>query len=163
MYEGDVKDPERFETATAIGDVFDVIVTQAETVPEEGTLRDAVDAVLRSSTTRKAYVVDGDGKLKGVIGIETLMRLVAYRAGERPAGVISFFRFVRDMQSEGVRGFMDRSKPVTRETKIVDLVRMVVDEHLNDFPVVDPDGRLTGEVNTQHLLQVTRSLFDPRT
>ena len=160
MYEGDTAARERFETAETVGDVFREIVTPPKTIPETAVLRDAVSAILSSETTRKAYVVDGGGHLKGVIAIETLMRLVSYRVGARPPGVVSFFRFLKDMQTEAVDRFMDRPKPVTRSTKIVDLVRMIVEDHLNDFPVVDDQGLLIGEVNTQHLLATTRSLFD---
>ena len=160
MYQGDRTNRERFETAETVGDIFAEIVTKPATIPEDAQLRDAVSAILSSQTTRKAYVVDGQGRPTGVIGIETLMRLVSYRIGARPAGVISFFRFVRDMQTEAVAQFMDEPKPVTRGTRIVDLVRMVADQHLNDFPVVDEKGVLTGEVNTQHLLSATRTLFD---
>ena len=160
MYPDDLTDRRRFETAERVGDVFKDIVTKPATIPEDATLRDAVSAILSSQTTRKAYVVDAAGNLKGMIGIETLMRLVSYRVGARPPGVISFFRSVRDMQTEAVSEFMDRARPVRRDTMIVDLVRMVAEEHLNDFPVVDEQGVVVGEVNTQHLLAATRSLFD---
>ena len=160
MYDGDRTQRERFETAETIGDVYGEIVTRPSTIPEGAQLRDAVSAILSSQTTRKAYVVDAKGRLKGVVGIETLMRLVGYRIGARAPGVVSFFRFVRDMQTEAVAQFMDPPRAVTRDTKIVDLVRLVVEQHLNDFPVVDDAGVLTGEVNTQHLLTATRALFD---
>ena len=160
MYGGDLADRKRFEAAETVGDIFAEIVTKPATIPEGARLRDAVTAILSSPTTRKAYVVDGDGRLKGMIGIETLMRLVSYRLGARVPGMVSFVRFLRDMQSEEVGRVMDRPKPVTRETAIVDLVRMVVEEHLNDFPVVDEQRKLVGEVNTQHLLAATKALFD---
>ena len=160
MFAGDSASRERFEAAQNVGDVFAEIVTKPAVVREDAVLRDAVAAILSSETTRKAYVVDAEGRLKGTIGIETLMRLVSYRIGARPPGVVSFVRFLRDMQSEDVGRVMDRPKPVTRETAIADLVRMVVEEHLNDFPVVDGQGILVGEVNTQHLLAATRALFD---
>lgn len=160
MFPGDAASRERFEAAEKVGDVFGDIVTRPAVVPEGAVLRDAVAAILSSQTTRKAYVVDGEGRLKGMIGIETLMRLVSYRMGARAPGVVSFVRFLRDMQSEDVGRVMDRPKPVTRETAIADLVRLVVEEHLNDFPVVDDQGKLIGEVNTQHLLAATKALFE---
>jgi len=160
MYEGDTG-KERAPTITSetVGVLFDRIVSDPAVVREGGTLADAVDAILRSGITRKAYVVDSGGKLLGTVTIETLMKHVGYRLGARPLGVISWFRFLRDMESDGVKDFMAKPAPVTKDTPVIEIVRRVVEEHLNDFPVVDQENRLLGEVNTFNLLKITRDVF----
>jgi CBS-domain-containing membrane protein len=160
MFEGDVGERPRDVAPTeTVGDLFDAIVSKAATVPENATLRDAVDAILKAGVTRKAYVVDGGGIVRGTITVETLMRHVSYRLGARPPGVMSFLRFVREMETDNVNTFMAKASTVRRETKIFDVVRRVVEDHLNDFPVVDEEGRLLGELNTLDLLRATRSVF----
>ncbi len=94
-----------------------------------------------------------------MLTMETLMRHMSYRLGARPAGVISFFRFVREMESDRVVDFMRQPHSVTKETNILHVVRMVVEQHLNDFPIVDSEGRLLGELNTLNLLKRMRSVF----
>ena len=143
-----------------IGELFDTIITKPATIPEEAVLRDAVQAILAAESTRKAYVVDATGHPVGVVTIETLMRHVGYRLGAREEGVLPWFRFVREMQGDEVRRFMDKPTLVTKATTLIELIGMVVERKLNDFPVVDEDGRLVGEVNTYDLLRATQQVFD---
>ncbi|MBI4415481.1 MAG: CBS domain-containing protein [Euryarchaeota archaeon] len=142
-----------------VGDIYEVVRSDAATVPEDATLRDAVDAILAREVTRKAYVVDGEGHVKGTISLETLMRHVSYRLGARKPGLVSFFRFVREMETDRVVDFMRRPTTVTLETNVVEVVRKVVEDHLNDFPIVDGEGRLLGELNTLNLLKAARGIF----
>jgi CBS domain-containing protein len=161
MYAGDIKrdDEGRVVVTESVGDLFDTIVAAAATVPIDATLKDAVDAILGSGVTRKAYVIDPEGRLLGAITMETLMRHLASRLGARPPGVISWFRFVRDMESDRVADFMSRPVAVTRDATVGDIMRKVVEEHLNDFPVVDDASHLLGEVNTYKLLRAARAAF----
>lgn len=160
MYAGDIKKDEgRVVVSETVGELFETIVSTPAAVSMQATLKDAVNAIVDAGVTRKAYVVDPEGMLRGAITMETLMRHIAGRIGARPPGVISWFRFIRDMESDRVSDFMSRPVPVTRETTIGDVVRKVVEEHLNDFPVVDEAGRLLGEVNTHNLLRAARGVF----
>lgn len=164
MFEGDIPAKERQITVTeTVEDFLGDVVSKAVTVSTEATLREALDAILASGATRKAYVLDANGVLKGTLSVETLMRHVANRIGARPPGVIPWMKFVRDMESDNVVDFMAKPTPVTRRTLITDIVRKVVMEHLNDFPVLEDDGRLIGEVNTFNLLKIARSAFPAET
>lgn len=161
MHEGDIPREDRaVEMTETVRELYDIICSEASTVREDATLRDAIDAILgNASTTRKAYVVDAEGRLKGAVTMEALMRHVSYRIGARPPGIVSLIRFLREMESDRVSDFMARPLPVTMDTKAVDVVRKVVEDHLNDFPIVDDEGRLLGELNTLNLLRAMRGLF----
>lgn len=160
VYDGDLNAPEKKLTMTeTIGDFLDAVVSKPATVSTDATLRDALDAILASGVTRKTYVLDEEGRLKGTISVETLMRHIANRIGARPPGVISWLRFIGDMESDRAADFMSKPIPVTKSTPVVEIVRRVVGEHLNDFPILDEDGMLIGEVNTINLLKIARSAF----
>jgi CBS domain-containing protein len=158
MYEGDLNVAEKKLALTeTIGDFLDSVLSKPATISADATLRDALDAILASGVTRKAYVLDEEGRLKGMISVEILMRHIAGRIGARPPGVVSWFRFIGDMESDRASDFMSKPTPVVKSTPIVEIVRRVVGEHLNDFPILDEDGRLIGEVNTMNLLKIARS------
>jgi len=132
VHAGDIhREPPTAAMSETVGDLFDTIVSKPATIPDHATLRDAVDAILDSGLTRKAYVVDAGEHLKGTI----------------------------TMESDAATDLMAKPVPVTRATPIGEIVRRVVEEHLNDFPVVDEAGRLIGEVNTHSLLKATRGVF----
>jgi CBS-domain-containing membrane protein len=160
MYAGDVAVKERQVSMTeTVEEFMDDIVSKPATVSTSANLKDALDAILASGITRKAYVLDDDGRLQGMISIETLMRHFAERIGARPPGVISWLKFLKDMESDKVVDFMAKAIPVTRKTPVIEIVKNVVSQHLNDFPVVEADGKLIGEVNTNGLLKIARSVF----
>ena len=143
-----------------VGENFERIVGPAATVPATATLHDAVTALLTTPASRKVYVVDKMSRLVGVITMESLMKHLSHRLGAHEAGVFSFMRYVRDMQTDSVEPFMRDPVKVTRQTKIIDVARLVVEFHLNDFPVVDDNGRIEGEVNSLRLLQSALALFE---
>ena len=160
MYEGDLIAAEKKLTLTeTIGDFPEVMASKPATVSTDATLRDALNAIIASGVTRKAYVLDGEGRLVGTVSVETLMRHIANRIGARPTGMISWLRFIRDMESDRARDFMSKPISVTKGTLVVDIVRRVVSEHLNDFPILDENGMLIGEVNSIDLLKIARSAF----
>lgn len=160
MFEKDIAEPEeQVDLKATVGDLYERIVTDAATVSEDALLRDAVEAILERETTRKAYVVDKDGKLKGSITMETLMRHLSYRLGSRQTGVVSFFRFIREIASDKVTDFMAKPHPIRKDTKLTDVVLKVIEERLNDFPVIDEEGKLLGELNTLTILKVTKTAF----
>ncbi len=160
MYEKDIEGiGTRFDLSATVGDLADSLITRPATIGEGATLKDAAEAIIERDTTRKVYVVDENGLLKGTITLETLMRHVSYRLGARPPGVISFFRFISEIEKDNVVNFMAKPSPITPQTKIVEVVRRVVEDRLNDFPVIDDKGALLGELNTLSLLKVTKSVL----
>jgi CBS domain-containing protein len=142
-----------------VEDIFE-IVSKPVSVKEDAILKDAVEAITHNSHSRKVYVVDGEGKLKGVITIETLLRQVGYKVGVRETGVISFFKFLSGILKESVMEFTEKPSTITKRHKVLDALRMMVDYHLNDLPVIDEEDRLEGELNSLEILIKARQLFD---
>ena len=111
MYEGDLNAGEKKLTLTeTIGDFLDAIVSKPAIISTDATLREALDAILASGVTRKADVLDEEGRLRGTISVETLMRHIADRIGARSPGVISWLRFIRDMESDRAQQTSCRSR-----------------------------------------------------
>jgi small-conductance mechanosensitive channel len=143
-----------------VGENYERIVGPAATVMSNATLHDAVKALLTTPASRKVYVTDAMSRVIGVITMESLMKHLSHRLGAHGTGVFSFMRYVRDMQTDSVEAFMREPVKVTRQTKVIDVARLVVEFHLNDFPVVDESGRIEGEVNSLRLLQAALALFE---
>ena len=121
-----------------VEDIFEII-SKPVSVTEDAILKDAVEAITQNSHSRKVYVVDGEGKLKGVITIETLLRQVGYKVGVRETGVISFFKFLSGILKENVMEFTEKQDTITKRHKVLDALRMMVDYHLNDLQVIDKE------------------------
>ncbi|MCJ7607715.1 MAG: CBS domain-containing protein, partial [Thermoplasmata archaeon] len=85
-------------------------VAEAATVLKTATLRQAVEAMVKDSETRKVYVVDEEHKLVGTITLETLMRHTGYLLGVRKTGMTSFLRMLGEISDDKVTEVMN--KPV---------------------------------------------------
>jgi CBS domain-containing protein len=143
-----------------VEDVHEVMVGKPAIVKEDAILKDVVDSMTQNLISRKVYVVDDEEKLIGVITIETLLRQVGYRVGVREAGVISFFKFLSGVFKENVTEFMEKPVTVTNRHKVLDALRMMVEHHLNDLPVIDDEGKIIGELNSLEILVQAKKIFE---
>ena len=143
-----------------VEEVYETMVGKPAVVKEDAIIKDAVEAMTQNYISRKVYVVDEEGKLKGVITIETLLRHVGYKVGVRETGVISFLKFLGGVLKENVTEFMEKPVTITNEYKLLDAMQKMVEYHLNDLPVIDDGGRIIGELNSLEILTATREIFD---
>jgi CBS domain-containing protein len=153
MVELDIRD-------VKIEDVYETMVGKPALVDEEAILKDAVEAMTVNHVSRKVYVVDSQGKLLGVISIETLLKKVGYLVGVRKTGVLSFIKFVSGIFDDNVTEYMDTPVTVTNNHKVLDALKKMVEYHLNDLPVVDEEGKIIGELNSLELLEEAKKIFD---
>jgi CBS domain-containing protein len=153
-------DAEKKFSETLVGDVYELIVRTPTSVREDAQVREVIDGMLSNPLSRKVYVVDGQGKLKGIITTETILRLIGYRTGVRQTGATSFYRFLRDMFKEDVIRLMTSTRSVTREDKLTTAMDIMLRDHVNDLPVVDADGRLVGELISLELFLKGKELFE---
>ncbi len=143
-----------------VEDVHEIMIGKPAVVKEDDQLKDAVEAMTKNLISRKVYVVDGEGKLKGVITIETLLKQVGYKVGVRETGVISFFKFLSGIFKENVTEFMEKPVTVANRDKVLDALRLMVEHHLNDLPVIDDNDRIVGELNSLEILIQTEKIFE---
>ncbi|HUU07425.1 MAG TPA: CBS domain-containing protein [Thermoplasmata archaeon] len=128
-------------------------VAEAATVLETATLRQAVEAMVKDSETRKVYVVDEEHKLVGTITLETLMRHTGYLLGVRKTGMTSFLRMLGEISDDKVTEVMNKPVKVSSNELLVNVTKLMVENHLNDLPVVDDTGRLVAELNGLDILK----------
>jgi CBS-domain-containing membrane protein len=116
-------------------------------------LSKAVEALLASPNGRAVYVLDADGKLKGVISFRTLLRITTARYAVT-SGLFSFIKYVRDVLPERVEDVMRPATPVRMVTLLRDALETLEETKQNDLPIVDNDGNLVCELNGLQLLEV---------
>lgn len=129
------------------------------TVTEDDRLRKAVDAMIENPETRKAYVLNGEGKLIGTITLETLMRHVGYCFGVRKPGITSFLKMLAEISDDRVGEAMTKSVKVLEDEMLTNVTKLMVENHLNDLPVVDDEDRLVGELNGLDILRESRKYW----
>jgi len=125
------------------------------TVRTDATLREAVEAIVKDSETRKVYVLTDDGKLAGTITLEVLLRHAGYRFGVRSAGMTSFLRMLAEITDDNVSEVMTKPIKVSKDELLVNATKLMVEHHLNDLPIVDGDNKLVAELNGIDILRLS--------
>ncbi len=144
---------------TLVGDVYDIIIAKPSVVKDGMGIREAIDEMLRNPMTHRVYVVDNEGRLKGVVTTGTLLNLLGYKVGVRGMSALTFHRFMRDALGDNVALVRQSITPVRRETKIVDALNLMIKNQWDALPVVDDDNRLVGELVSLELFVKGKELF----
>lgn len=139
-----------------VSDVLERVAktVQPATVSKDATLREAVNAIIKDSETRKVYVLDENNRLVGTITLEVLLRHAGYRFGVRSTGVTSFLRMLAEITEDKVSEVMQKPIKVAKDELLVNVTKLMVENHLNDLPVVDKDNRLVAELNGIDILKL---------
>jgi CBS domain-containing protein len=143
-----------------VGDVYDLVIKEPATVRTGSKIREAFDEYLKNPGSRKVYVVDEEGKLLGAVTTETLLRLLGYRVGVREFSGLSLWRMFKEVFKEDVDRVFIKIAPVKQTDKLTKALQIMIDNHFNDLPVVDGEGRLIGELNSMELFLKGRELFE---
>jgi CBS domain-containing protein len=146
-------------TDLIVSDVADKLIVEPSTVSQDANIKRLIDVMLEDPVARKVYVVNPEGKLVGMVTTETILRLIGYRVGVR-TGTLSFYKFLRDTLKEEVRDVMESPISIKAESKLTDALLKMLEEHMNDIPVVDDEGRIVGELNSLELFSQARDLFN---
>jgi CBS domain-containing protein len=144
----------------SVGDVYELIVKDASQVPKSAKIRDVIDEMTRNPVSRKVYVVDQEGNLAGVVRTESILKLIGFRVGVRENTALSFYRFLKDTLKEDVEQIMEKPRPVKKVTKLTEALRLMIELHSNDLPVVDDTDKLIGELVSLEMLEKGRQLFE---
>lgn len=144
------------ERALTVGDVYQLITTEAKTIDENAPKQEAIKVMLSgASSTHSVYVINSTGKLRGVITVEDIIDSIAVKIGYIPKDlsiktarklfVLSPFGNVSDMMRTPVH--------VTKESDLQTALKKMADNNLTDLPVIDADGTLIGDLNAFEILK----------
>jgi len=134
-----------------VRDAFRLVVTDPIIVTKSMDLHEVVDRVLADPRTRSAYVVDEKRKLIGMIGLEQMLTAIE--------GSLSLFdkdkpssRSKRAVLPFSVEEYMVKPATVYQDDRLITALRKMIDNNMEDLPVVDDDGVLIGELNGFEIL-----------
>jgi len=134
-----------------VRDAYRLIVSDPIVVTKGMGLYEVVDRVLGDPRTRSAYVVDGQRKLIGMIGLTQMLKAIQ--------GSLSLFdrgrqqtRIKRAPLPFSVEDYMVKPVTVTEDDKLLNALEKMIKHGLEDLPVVDENGVLAGELNGFEIL-----------
>ena len=134
-----------------VRDAYRLIVMDPIVVTKTMRLHEVVDRVLADPRTRSAYVVDSKRRLIGMIGLKQMLEAIETSLSvfdknrEKSRGKRATLPF-------SVESYMFKPVTVSEHDKLLTALQKMMKHGLEDLPVVDENGVLTGELNGFEIL-----------
>ena len=140
--------------ALTVGDVYQLITTEAKTIDENAPKQEAIEVMLSgASSAHSVYVINSIGKLRGVITIDDIIDSIAIRIGYIPKDLsLKTARKLLCCQPLALQVIV-RHLYVTKESDLQTALKKMADNNLTDLPVVDEDGKIIGDLNAIEILK----------
>lgn len=143
-----------------MADLRDSIVRPGSRVSPGAPISRVIEALLAQPESRVAHVVDADGKLLGTVSWRGVLKAAGARMGVRQEGFFSLVGLFRELDREHARDLMRAPVSVSMEETLREVLLKMEKFHENDLAIVDPEGRLLGEVNGMLLMRQALRTFE---
>jgi CBS domain-containing protein len=138
---------------------FRLIVGHAKKVKATAKVYEVVDKLLEDVKTRTVYVVDDENKLIGKITLHDLIKVICAKCGVADTELIPMLEIVLYGFSKNAVDLMKPPITITQEERLVDALRKMEDNDIDDLAVIDEHGKLIGELNGTEILLYSQRLF----
>ena len=134
-----------------VGEIYKTISTKPTIVSKNVDIKDIVKMLLKDPITRSVYVVD-KGKIVGIITVLHLLKVSGYKffgIFPKPENILKDLEVMTAKKAEEV---MMKPVWVTPETSISDALKIMIDNNIQELPVVDQSGKIIGDLNSLEIL-----------
>jgi CBS domain-containing protein len=165
--------PESITQATTIAEADTILRMEPVIVHAGDSLRTVAEAAVENTGCRVIAVVDGDGRLSGVIPVRALVNDIFLKiVPEEFLGEIldleGALKYAEHIRARTARDIMRPPVSVHREETVRDAFERMHAAKLNGLPITDEDERVVGYVDQLELLLVwvrasgTEGLLEPK-
>ncbi|ACR80287.1 MULTISPECIES: CBS domain-containing protein [Kosmotoga] len=140
-----------------VKDIFNSITLDAPIVKENAAIQDIVKALLDHPLARTVYVVDDNEKIVGMIPVLYLLKISGYEF----YGIIQpgslFAKTIEIITGKKAKDIMFDPITVTEETTLDEALRYMIENEVQEIPVIDKNGNILGDLNS---LEILKALYD---
>lgn len=137
-----------------VKDISHLIVMEPALVSSEASIREVMEKIILDTRSRHAYIVDEEGVLMGSIRVNNLIQYLFPTSTllESP-GEFQISSFLYYTKARQARDIMNVNPSYVHEsTPIVEMIRIMTKEKINELPIVDNRKRVIGEVNVLEII-----------
>jgi len=129
------------------------LLTKPSLVNENASLKEVVESITEDPKTRAVYVIDDDKKLKGIIVLKAVLKSAFLESIPEPYLSFSSLMSVRPKIKEA-RDMMVPPIYVKERNTIKDAFILMMQNDLEEIPVVDDDLKVIGDLNMLEILKL---------
>jgi CBS domain-containing protein len=125
-------------------------------VPKRATVSEIIDAFAGSDHSRILYVVDDEGRFRGILSLGNMIRHVFFHYHD-PS--IDSRSLVSMSISETAGDFMQREPVFAMPSdKVEDILQRMIDHNVKEIPILDDERRVVADVTIVDLLKYYKSV-----
>jgi CBS domain-containing protein len=145
--------PEKTLEKWSVKDICNLVAVEPAVVSEDCSWNDLLVELLEHPSTRHVYVVDENGRLRGVVRLNDLVQRLFPYARMASKGEAFTAAPSDSFDADRVSDIMSEDPCfVTEETPVGELIEIMVREDVSELPVVGAERRVSGEVNVLEII-----------
>lgn len=139
--------------ALTVADVRHLLVEEPTVVRPDESVESLLAKMIEDPRTRHVYVVDEEGVLLGSVRMNTVVEyLFPLTAIIQHSSELSLGTYV-SFSSKTIRDLMnDNPRFVQESTLLSEVARILIEEKINELPVVDQRRRVIGQINVYEII-----------
>lgn len=135
-----------------VSDIMHLVVEQASVINQRGSVSQLFKCFLSDPRTRHVYVVNDENVLIGSIRLNDLVETIDPYINSLDNGF--FDKFMSDFTKKKCSDFMLKKFLFLKEDSLIsEMIDIMIDNKVNELPVVDNNNHITGEVNFLELIK----------
>jgi CBS domain-containing protein len=147
----------------SLGKIADLVERLKErkvpVVPKRATVSEIIDAFAASDHSRILYVVDDEGRFRGILSLGNMIRHVFFHYHDPSIDSRSLVSMV---VSETAGDFMQKEPMVTMLSDDVEAVlQRMIDHNVKEIPILDDEKRVVADLTIVDLLKHYKCIKGP--
>jgi len=136
-----------------ISDIQHLLVKEPAVIKKKQSIDDLLAGIIDDSRTRHVYVVDEAGILIGVVRMNRVVQYLFPFAAMIEQGSEISIGNLANFEAETVQDIMDeRPQFVEGSTSLSKMADILMQEKINELPIVDDDMHLVGQINVYEVI-----------
>lgn len=135
-----------------VNDIRQLIVGQASIIKQDQNISEVFKCLLEDTRTRHVYVVNAEDAIVGSVRLNDLIERMAPYIGYLESEM--FNKFMYEFTQKKVSAIMLKEFLFLKEdTAISEMISTMIDNKVNELPIVNDNNRIIGEVNLLELVK----------
>ena len=141
-----------------IDEVRHILVETPTTVKANDDMRTLMEKINEDLRTRHVYVVDDDGKLIGSVRMNMIVKYLFPYSSKITSGITLGPDKIFNFFANEVGDIMKRDPfHVSDDVTLEECGKIMIEEGINELPVVDDEKRLIGQINVYEIIEAYKS------
>lgn len=142
-----------------VKDVCSTITLKPPTVDLDAPITEIVTELVSNPQARSVYVLGPHKKVRGIIPVIYLLKILGYEFYGLIQAGSKFAREVGVLSGKKAREIMLEPLTVEMETTLEEALKIMIENEVQELPVVDSNGDISGDLNS---LEILKALNDKK-